>query len=45
MLVCMGVEKIFSTGPLVDFSKIFSKGAKSGEICFLPLESKKQHFC
>jgi len=25
----------------VDFSKPFSRGAKSGEICFLTLESKK----
>jgi len=39
--MCMGVEKIFSRGPLVNFSKSSSRGARSGEICFLPLETKK----
>jgi len=28
----------------VDFSKSFSRGAKAGEICFLPLEPKKIAF-
>ena len=44
MLVCMGVGRIFSGGPLVGFSKSFSRGAKSGEVCFLPFETKKQPF-
>jgi len=30
-----GIERIFSRGgPERDFPKIFSRGAKSGEICF-----------
>ena len=45
MLVCMGVGRIFPGGALVDFSKRFSlRGGKSGEICFLPLETKKTTF-
>jgi len=40
----MSVGRIFSRGALVDFSQSFSKGAKSSEICFLPLESKKTAF-
>jgi len=42
----MGVGRIFSRdgGELVDFSKSFSRGAKRGEICFLPLETKKTAF-
>jgi len=31
-------------GELGDFSKIIPGGAKSGEICFLPLETKKTTF-
>jgi len=39
----MGVGRIFSRGgPLGNFSKIFPGVAKSGEICFLPLEIEKQ---
>jgi len=42
MIVCMGVGSTFSRGALMDFSKSVSKGeTKSGEICFLPLETKK----
>ena len=44
MLVCMGVGRIFPWGPLVDFIKVFLLGAKSGEICFLPLETEKTTF-
>ena len=33
-------EEIFPEGPLVDFSKRFSRGGKSGEIWFLTLETK-----
>jgi len=44
MLVCIGVGKNFSRGALVDFSKSFLPGAKSNEICFLPLEIKKTAF-
>jgi len=45
MLVRMGVGNSFSRGgALVDFSKSFSTGAKSGEIWFLPLEIKKTTF-
>jgi len=40
----MGVGRIFSRRALLDFSKIFLWGAKSGEICFLPLETKKTAF-
>ena len=36
MLVCMCVGRIFPWGALVDFSKSFSSGAKSGEIRILP---------
>jgi len=38
----MGVGKIFSEGRGArgDFTKIF-QGAKSGEICFFPLDTKK----
>ena len=34
-------KEFFQGGPLLDF---FLGWAKSGEICFLPLETKKQHF-
>ena len=38
-------EEIFPGEPLVDFSKRFSRGgAKSGEICFLTLDTKKTAF-
>jgi len=41
----MGVGRIFpGGGPLVDFSKIFSKGAESGEICF-PVRKFPKYFC
>ena len=44
MLVCTGVGRHFSRALLVDFSKSFSRGAKSDEICFLPPETKKTAF-
>jgi len=44
MLVCIGVRKIVSAGPLVEFSKSFSWRAKTGEICFLTPETKKRAF-
>jgi len=37
----MGVGRIFSRGALEYFSKNFLWVAKSGEICFFPLETKK----
>ena len=37
-------RKDFIQGALVDFFKSFSKGSKSGEICFLPLTTKKTVF-
>ena len=37
----MGVGRFFPGGPLVDFSKMFPGGAKSGEICFFPLKTIK----
>jgi len=41
----MGVGRIFSRdGPLGYFSKIFLGGAKSGEICFFLLKTKKTTF-
>ena len=42
MLVGMGVGRIFSKRPQVDFSRRFSRGAKNGEIFVLPLELRKQ---
>jgi len=44
MLVCMAVGKIFSKGALVDFFQKFSRGAKSGKICFYHSKLRKQHF-
>ena len=44
MLVCMGVGRIFFRGTLVDFSISFFRGGISGEIWFLPLETKKTRF-
>ena len=44
MLVCMGVGRIFSRGATSGFFQKFSRGTKSGEICFLPLETKKTLF-
>jgi len=44
MLECMGVGSNFSGGPRVDFSKRFLLEAKSSEIWFLPLETKKTAF-
>jgi len=41
----MGVGRIFSRrGAVGDFPKMFSRGAKSGEICFSPLEIEKTTF-
>jgi len=41
-LTGMGVGRIFSRrGALSYFSEIFPGGAKSGEICFFPLEIEK----
>jgi len=40
----MGVGRIFSREAHGDFSKIFPGVAKSGEICFFPLETKKTTF-
>jgi len=40
----MGVGKIFSGGHQKIFPKSFLDGAKSGEICFIPLETKKKTF-
>jgi len=45
----MGVGRIFSSGgPIVDFSRrrltYFSRGDKSGEISFYPLETKNNPF-
>ena len=41
----MRVGRIFSKGgPRGDFFEIFLRGAKSGEICFYPLETKKTTF-
>jgi len=37
----MGIRRILSRRPLGEFSKIFLGVAKSGEICFFPLETKK----
>ena len=34
----------FHGGPLGDFFQNFSRGGKSGEICFYPLETKKKTF-
>jgi len=40
-----GRRKDFIHGGTCGFFKSFSKGAKSGEICFLPLKTKKTVFC
>jgi len=37
-------EGIFSLRDFRDFSKIFPGDAKSGEICFFPLKTKKTTF-
>ena len=37
-------EGIFPGGTQVDFPKVFLRGPKSGEICFLALEIKKTVF-
>jgi len=42
--VCVGVGEILPRGALVDCSKSFSRGVKSGEIWFLPLGTKKTAF-
>jgi len=39
-----GRRKDFSRGAVGDFLKLVSRGAKSGEICFLPLEIEKTTF-
>jgi len=40
-MCALASEGLFPGGELVDFCKVFLGGAKSGEICFLPLETKK----
>jgi len=40
----MGVGRIFSRGDTRWFFQNFYRGAKSGEICFFPLETKKTTF-
>ena len=43
--VDMGVGRIVTReGPLGDLSEFFSRGAKSGEIYFFPLKTKKTTF-
>jgi len=37
-------KDFFQGGPPEDFSKTFLGGAKSGEICFFPVETKKKTF-
>jgi len=37
-------KHFFKGGALGDFSKIFQEGAKSGKICFFPLEINKTTF-
>jgi len=37
-------KEFFQGGPLVDFSKSFSRGDKNDEIWFLPAETKKTTF-
>jgi len=37
-------EDFLQGGPGGNFPKIFSRGVKSGEICFLPLEIEKTTF-
>jgi len=39
-----GRRKFFQGGAVGDFPKIYSREAKSGEICFLPLEIEKITF-
>jgi len=42
---CKQIFKEFSGGTVGDFSKIFQGGgAKSDDICFFPLETRKQPF-
>jgi len=40
----MGVEGIFSRGATIGFPKIFLGEAKSGDICFFPLETIRKPF-
>jgi len=43
--MAMGVGRILFRGEAVgDFPKNFSRGAKSGEICFLPVKDEKTIF-
>jgi len=42
--VSTGVGRIFPGGAVGDFPKNFSRGSKSGEICFLPLEIERKTF-
>ena len=45
ILLCIGVGRNFPGGVLSKFFKaFFYGGAKSGEICFLPLEIRKTEF-
>ena len=41
---CLPAQGFFPRGAVGDFSKIFCRGAKSGEICFLRLEIEKTIF-
>ena len=42
--ITMGVGRIFSRGATRGLFKNFLTGAKTGEICFFQLETKKQPF-
>ena len=44
LLVCLGVGKIFSREGTSWFFEVFLWGSKSGEVCFLPLKTKKTAF-
>jgi len=37
-------KDFFQGGPVGDFPKMFSRGARNCEICFLPLEIEKATF-
>ena len=44
MLVCMASERYFPGGHELILRKVFLRGPKSGELCFLPLKTKKTAF-
>jgi len=45
LIMCMGVGRIFPGGAhWWIFAEVFLGGAKSGEVWFLPLESKQTPF-